>query len=315
MGLFKLILKSKRSQRPPRRPRSPPPAEPPVRSLPEIRPRRLTISEGVDQQSQSHFVSTIPAELRLMIWEYALAPDSERDVLHIDLGDGNLKQVRCYESVDHNMLGFRHQCWHTVWTREKRNQRFWADNEVIDGIRKIRSLLLTCKLLYVESVELLYRLTIFDFRRSDTILWLPAVILPHRFQDIRHIRLSTAFVCPVQLRDPVVVSSDAYLHPDDAERWFAECDILSGLHQLQTLGITVAFWPLTPGRPEQVDEDSVIAVLTPLKALHATQYRVTITEQLTNRIRRCLGSSPFQLLQREGRGTGFPLGPDEDRNT
>ena len=50
---------------------------------------------------------------------------------------------------------------------------------------------------YTESVGLLYSTNTFDFRRSTTVIRLPHVMLPHRFQQLHRVQFSTAFACYV----------------------------------------------------------------------------------------------------------------------
>lgn len=126
---------------------SPTAPEPSTQSLPEHRERRLTASEGTQLQLQSSLISRIPVEIRLLIWEHLLGREADDDVLHLDLANGNLNYVRCFESKPCDKLGFRHQCWGVLWSREERKLGLRIHGEPKQHLRKLRPLLLSCKLM------------------------------------------------------------------------------------------------------------------------------------------------------------------------
>ena len=147
---FVLELLGLRPPRPPptpwhKRNRPVTPPEQPLRTL--IGTRRRLTDPSIEEhhfhpQRQSALLSRIPIELRLIIWEYAIGPEHENDVLHLEPADGILRYCRCYEK-DHTKLPFRHLCWKAIWTKELRDQNMWDSSEPTKT-RKIRSLLLTC---------------------------------------------------------------------------------------------------------------------------------------------------------------------------
>lgn len=131
--------------------------EPPLRPLDNRSIRRqLTSSEvsfdcrvtsaPMHLQQQSTLIQRIPAELRLIIWQYTLGSDPDGDVLHLETADGVLKHCRCFEA-DKTKFSFRHICWNSVWAKKDLDQGNWYLREPYDGRRKLRSLILTCKLL------------------------------------------------------------------------------------------------------------------------------------------------------------------------
>ena len=121
---------------------SPPPPEPPLRPLPLARSRRLTDAEGSHTQLQSALIAQIPVEIRLVIWEYLLGRETDQDVLHLNVIDGTLGHVRCYESKPCHALGHDHRCWELFSNRSWR-----VYPECRDAKRKLQSILLTCKLM------------------------------------------------------------------------------------------------------------------------------------------------------------------------
>lgn len=130
-----------------------PSPEPSFRPLLPNGPRRQLTSGGdepatvsPDPQLQSDFISRIPVELRLICWEYALGSDPEGDVLHLESVDGILRHCRCFEK-DKTKFSFRHICWNSVWKKKDLDGGAWYSEEPNLNRRKLRSLILTCKLL------------------------------------------------------------------------------------------------------------------------------------------------------------------------
>lgn len=139
---------------------NPPEPEPPLRPLPTNTIRRQLTGENTAKvasvdpddesphpQNQSQFIARIPAELRLICWEYILGSDSNGDVIHLESADGILRHCRCFDD-DKTKLGFRHVCWNAIFKKEKFSQGIWYSREPCDG-RKLQSLILTCKLMQV----------------------------------------------------------------------------------------------------------------------------------------------------------------------
>jgi hypothetical protein len=117
--------------------------------LPEFRRELTTSTDEVHPQEQSLLVSRLPVEVRLIIWELTIGREHNNDVLHLQPVDGTLRHCRCFEP-DSTALGFRHYCWQAVWPVEVQAKGFRLDLEPPDT-RKIRSLLLVCKLLYAHN--------------------------------------------------------------------------------------------------------------------------------------------------------------------
>lgn len=90
-----------------------PPAIPPP-SLPIQRPRPLSITDALScTQEQSSFFSTLPKEIRLLIYEELLVNPG---VIHIGWVSGKLLAVKCIEEYPHAPT-FAHKCyrrWHIL---------------------------------------------------------------------------------------------------------------------------------------------------------------------------------------------------------
>jgi hypothetical protein len=123
-------------------------ADPPLRPLPPTRPRRLTNTSQSHDQLQSCLIARLPPEIRLLIWEHVVGPKDGRDVLHIEVGDGILRQNRCYEQ-DSTALGFQHDCWSAMWKRDARLGTVRGRREPVGGAHfyDFLPLLFTCKLM------------------------------------------------------------------------------------------------------------------------------------------------------------------------
>lgn len=129
-------------------------------------------------------------------------------------------------------------------------------------------------------------------------------MLPQRFQRLRSVRFSTAFQCPFP-------HASTHFPPDDGQKWAAACQVLGSLHALEDLHITIAIWSRVPSLRLEIDEDSVIRLLEPLKTVRALRFSVTLSTSLTESMRERLGALPFQVLRRERPGIGFYNDPSD----
>lgn len=96
--------------------------ESPVRPLRRNRKRALTLplpesssffgrkAQRTYDQLQSRFLTRLSYDIRLMIYEYVLAPDDQ--LLHVAAIPGRLCGIRCYETDPTRPVG-EHRCW---WT-------------------------------------------------------------------------------------------------------------------------------------------------------------------------------------------------------
>lgn len=152
---------------------------------------------------------------------------------------------------------------------------------------------------YTENVGLLYSNNTFDFRRSATVIRLPHVMLPHRFQQLNRVQFSTAFSCygswPSQL--PQGLPADFWSLPDDSRLWEEACQVLASLNNLRYLRITIEMMCRLEQHKHPVDASLLLEILLPLKAVSATSFTVEIPEGISS-VRERLGEVPFRLIKR-----------------
>jgi hypothetical protein len=116
-----------------------------------------TLSAVNMEQSHSLLLTKIPPELRLIIWDHAL----DTKTLHFECVDSRLQCVLCDDSKDSTKLGFRHTCWNAHRFISRAGIRSIATDSppAAQGQGRGRlSLLLTCKILYVQDKFLVPRL-------------------------------------------------------------------------------------------------------------------------------------------------------------
>ncbi|GIZ48430.1 hypothetical protein CKM354_001149000 [Cercospora kikuchii] len=288
--------------------------EPELRSLPS--PRPSTPGLGAYNQLQSSFFWRIPVEIRLIIWEYVLDVSEPNGVLHLDIRDGTLRYCNCFER-DLTKLGFRHICWGSrTWHQREGEEDANFNAAEHWGARRLLGPLLTCKLIYHEAVDAIYRCNTFDFRRAASVNRLPHVILPHRLQQIRSMKISTAFSWPVLVdwKYPFdyLASSFRYRGPDHPKEWLAACRTLASMENLAYLEVTIAIWPRDHRQGSSVEDEAVLTLLKPLVEVRAKQFMVVLTTSLTPGIRKELEKAPFEISQRERAGIGFYLDAWDD---
>ncbi|OQO13546.1 hypothetical protein B0A48_01775 [Cryoendolithus antarcticus] len=172
-------------------------------------------------------------------------------------------------------------------------------------------------MVYDEAIGQLYSCNIFSMRRIDTVLRLPMVMLPNRFQQIRRINFSTALKDSVRVAkaseadragmERLVATSRYHRYPEPEIMWITMCEILACLKNLQDLQIAIAFYSSEPGHlgefAETVHVNTLLGVLDPLKLAKAKRYEVKITSVVSDELRRQLGPTPFELREHEIEGS------------
>lgn len=271
--------------------------DPQLRPLLSPRPRRLTSTQDAYNQFQSTLVARLPPEIRVLIWAHVIGRENDQDVLHLNLADGILRYNRCYEP-ESELPVFQHSCWGASWRKSFRVGGLRGNGEPIGHRYAILPLLFTCKLFYTESVDLLYSSKTFDFRRTDSVIRLPSIMLPYRIQQLRHIQFSTAFSCYDRPKLPPGLPADFWKLPDDRRQWPAACEVLASLQHLQYVWITVIPMCQLARHRHPVDVALLNEILQPLKAVHAAEFTVEISEPL-ELVRERLGTTPFHLVERK----------------
>jgi len=120
--------------------------DPPLRALPPTRPRRLTNTPQTHAQLQSELITRLPPEIRILIWAHVVGPKDARDVLHLEVGDGILRQNRCYRQ-DSTAPWFLHDCWTVTWRHNCRGGSDPGKREPPGHFYAFLPLLFTCKLM------------------------------------------------------------------------------------------------------------------------------------------------------------------------
>ena len=151
---------------------------------------------------------------------------------------------------------------------------------------------------YTESVDLLYSANTFDFRRTDSVIRLPSVILPHRVQQLRRVQFSTVLACYYKWDLPPGLPADHWEIPDDRRQWPAACEVLASLQHLQYARITIFMMCQLERHRHTTKTELLYEILQPLKAVYAAEFTVEIAMPL-ERVRERLGTTPFRLLERE----------------
>lgn len=151
---------------------------------------------------------------------------------------------------------------------------------------------------YTESVGLLYSNNTFDFRRSATVIRLPHVMLPHRFQQLNRVQFSTAFSCYVSKRQlPQGLPADFWELPDDRCLWEEACQVLASFNHLEYLRVAIEMMCRLEQHKHPVDASLLLEILLPLKAVRAKIFAVEIPEG-TSSVRESLGEVPFRVIER-----------------
>ncbi|KAJ5776223.1 uncharacterized protein N7511_001234 [Penicillium nucicola] len=167
------------------------------------KPRRRR--QPIATQSQSPLFKTLPAEIRLLIWEHYVC-DRKLHIVRTKWRQGRearsrIVGVQCHEK--HEICPCSHRCWGQLARRPaggcvgggrgSREVSGYEDDEwKIDTRVGFVSLLQTCRLIYTETIDMIYRHNVFLFNHADTIVDLPGIILPRRLSLIRTVQLGFA---------------------------------------------------------------------------------------------------------------------------
>ncbi|KAG9236731.1 hypothetical protein BJ875DRAFT_210704 [Amylocarpus encephaloides] len=142
---------------------------------PETRNRQKTLD-----QSQCDLLNKLPSEVRQIIWKECLGGMT----LHIDIRDRRLRRFPC-SSPDPKL------CHESCWT--------WYPRPNAVPKRQLLALLLSCRQVYSEAIDLTYSSNTFDMIFPESIVYLPDLVLPQRLVAIRSIHLQWTFTQPPQL--------------------------------------------------------------------------------------------------------------------
>ncbi|KAI9713952.1 MAG: hypothetical protein M1820_000682 [Bogoriella megaspora] len=188
----------------------------------------------IHDQLQSS-LSRLPREIRQMIWKYVLGDH----VLHIVRLRRRLFSIKCGHNHQDISTQF-HRCWGTSDRRSELADTpgFYTGplNEFQPELNSFLPLLRTCRQIYSESVNTLYRDNRFDFNHFDSILYLSQSVLRKRLDEIQVISLHWTFKYPVyQIRHAAKPRRLDDNPPYDHATWVSVCHFLSSLKGLREL--------------------------------------------------------------------------------
>ncbi|KAF2810086.1 uncharacterized protein BDZ99DRAFT_476301 [Mytilinidion resinicola] len=196
---------------------SPPPTPPP--HLPNPRPRALTlpliqiadIPQHTAAQSSSLLLQRLPLELRQEIWRLVLGGST----IYFCHADGS-------KFSGHVCDGPGHAC-------------FFGGSVRTSGANRAKRLplLLTCRQIYTEGIDLLYANTTFNIDEGpffqDTLAELPQLLLPQRLACIRSLNLRRS----IQTVRHDVTKTVGF----PTSRWETLWEIIASMRQLQHLSV------------------------------------------------------------------------------
>ncbi|KFX91997.1 hypothetical protein O988_07483 [Pseudogymnoascus sp. VKM F-3808] len=242
--------------------------------LPKTRERALSLYDPGEQTSG--FLRKLPVELRRRIYDEVLG---HRKVhMQFEFAPRNYRTVRTNKK---EILEWR--WWHCIctWdqTEDDRYKSIWFDrckdgdmkgnsgppNGMMGKLKLDFALLLTCRQVYSEAIDILYSTTIFDFGTRQLLCDFPSLVLPQRFTLISAIEMLWEFI---GLGLPPIDTKQTQLYQD---MWA----MLATMPNLQNLKIAVAAhecpYPAPPvlmevwlNPPKQLGKMDVFEVLVPL---------------------------------------------------
>uniref|UniRef100_A0A093X756 ABC transporter A family member 6 n=1 Tax=Talaromyces marneffei PM1 TaxID=1077442 RepID=A0A093X756_TALMA len=218
-----------------------------VPRLPQTRPRALTLQEP--SQQTAGLLERLPIELRLLIYNEVLGHHR----VHVVFEFG-LREYRTYKRREH--LEWR--WWHCICTWDQRDDLYsnYLDNcrsGRVDGnpgppngmMGKIKlnfAILLTCRQIYSEAIDILYSTTTFLFATRQLLSSFPSLVLPHRFALISSIETTWNFV---GLGEPTISVADQKCYYD---MWA----MLGGMPNLKRIRISVAAYECPNPPPDNL---------------------------------------------------------------
>ncbi|OBT85286.1 hypothetical protein VE02_06534 [Pseudogymnoascus sp. 03VT05] len=232
--------------------------------LPKTRERALTLHDP--GQLASGLLSRLPIELRLRIYDDVLG---HRKV-HVAF-EFRPREYRTGMKKEH--LEWR--WWHCIctWdqTEDDGHRSFWWDgcrrgrtqggnqnergppNGMMGKLKLDFAILLTCRQVYSEAIDILYSTTTFDFGTRQLLCNFPSLVLPQRFALISAIEMQWEFV---NLGASVITAKHRQLYHD---MWA----MLAGMPNLRHLKIAVGAQECPNPAPADLKE----VWLGPLKQL------------------------------------------------
>ncbi|KAF1836064.1 hypothetical protein BDW02DRAFT_567395 [Decorospora gaudefroyi] len=265
---------------------------PDIQQLPRAAlPRDIPIS-----QKQCDLFEKLSTEIRLLIYEAVLTdPDRPLHFLHVTPLRGRPKKLghwRCEES-DSPYLMWQHSCF-GLWDKGSTRVIRHASHTNSD----LLSLLLACRLIYEEAVQVLYSGNYFSFRGLQGLPSFRALVAPSSWHMLRYVHISTAFFTPMKdcSENRATFPLDRYLNWEDG------CRMLVSLTELRLLRIEMMIWDLFGYYDRSggtVEEQALVFILSALKPVRARTFQVELNLEVPSSVLNALGDVSFELLRTE----------------
>ncbi|PVH98355.1 hypothetical protein DM02DRAFT_673438 [Periconia macrospinosa] len=240
-------------------------------------------------QHQSPLFRLLSPDLRLCIYEMILS--DPRRLMHIMIFARDLKLVHSWCHDEDSPLPIcQHLCYgHPYIDRDAGG--YAAQIDLPGSKDGFVNLLLSCRRIYYEALEILYKNNIFHFRGSPRLLAFHKSIPTAQWQAIRYLHMSTTF------KPPWPNEAELWHFPADSwEDWDETCALLNGM-QLKSLRFDIAHVPRSPSFPvEEMGDKAMIAILEPLKMLEAENFEVEINFRLSSAVEKYFKDAPFAVV-------------------
>ncbi|KAF2476185.1 uncharacterized protein BDR25DRAFT_339293 [Lindgomyces ingoldianus] len=225
--------------------------------------------EGPQPQSTQPdclLLNRLPAEIRLRIWEYAVG----RQDLHILRKQGKMGYSACAGEMCKDCP----KVDGVLYKRHVRDQvePFKKDLQLAE--MSLLNLLLTCRQIYSEAIDVLYTSNTFLFPHIWNLTFFQTTIRPKRFASIRSVHLSHFFEPHQYENQPLRGKSSYIAYPGAEVAWESGCKALLAMTKLRQLRIDVrraGFYPAN------VSPLGLVSVFEPLKGLKVGDWTVEVT--------------------------------------
>ncbi|KAF2117948.1 hypothetical protein BDV96DRAFT_406594 [Lophiotrema nucula] len=244
----------------------------------------------VEPQDKCLLIAKLPKELRLLIYEAVLVEqDRPMHIVPHDDSSGRVGHKRCTDRASEAPV-WQHQCYGR-----------WAEPGI--GIvhlpfppsdDQLLSLPLTCRLMYLDALGILYDRTEFSFKGARGIIALNSQIPIQNWHLMRRLHISTMFLTPT-----TYWSWRENMPPESPGKWLTACEALHNLHHLRSLSLDLILRDTFHREdPEAIDNASWIYVLGPLKDIEAVHYLIELNFIPPEPVLRTLTPYSFCLTQR-----------------
>ncbi|KAF1999856.1 hypothetical protein P154DRAFT_522939 [Amniculicola lignicola CBS 123094] len=260
----------------------------------------------MSHQEQSPLFAQLCIEIRLLIYEAVLG-DPQR-YMHIRSNIRHRRKQKKQKRPERTVAHFRctdmespfptwqHKCFGEEWRVDPGR---WSGVAIArtETDDKLLALLLTCRLIYSEALEVLYRSNIFHFRGG---VGLPAFVesIPTlQWMAIRHIHISTAY-------SPFFTDDYATLKekhpPESLPSWATICRHLEQLPALHSLKFDIAVKDHQCTYSFSLNRKKLLlSILGPLRSINAQTLEVELNAEVPDEIWELLGPVKLTTFVRE----------------